>query len=239
MLGRRQVLLGGVFKPGTRASTAKAIAVDSSGNVVVTGQSSNGSNLDFWTVKFSGSTGQELWEKIYNGPADRDDIPVGVVLDSAGNAIVTGQSLNASNYDAYTAKYAASDGHLIWERRYNGTANFNDSAAAVAVDASGNAVITGYTEKASGDSDYYTAKYAATDGHVLWEHTYSGPLYYDSAAAVRVDASGNVAVTGASDGNSSGANFYTAKYAASDGHLLWEQRFTGCCIRTALLMLWP
>src|SRR2546430_11716057 len=44
----------------------------------------------------------------------------------------------APNYDEdyYTAKYAAADGVLLWEKRYNGPANRVDSATAAAVDGS-------------------------------------------------------------------------------------------------------
>jgi len=63
---------------------------------------------------------------------------------------VTGYSPNGSTFefgtaDYYTAKYAAADGALLWEQRYNGPANNDDLAQAVAVDAKGNAVVTGYS----------------------------------------------------------------------------------------------
>src|SRR5207249_4089855 len=59
-----------------------------------------------------------------------------------------------------------------WVHRYNGPANRTDEARAVAMDASGNVVVAGYSSGSGDDSDYYTAKYAAADGALLWEKRY-------------------------------------------------------------------
>lgn len=47
-------------------------------------------------------------------------------------------------------------------------------AAAIALDADGNVLITGSTTNASGDTDVYTAKYA-NNSTPAWEHIYAGP----------------------------------------------------------------
>ena len=81
----------------------------------------------------------QVWAKRYNGPANLDDFPVAVAADSLGNVVVTGYSTNADlTTDYYTAKYAAADGTLLWEVRYNGPANANDEASSLALDSSGN-----------------------------------------------------------------------------------------------------
>jgi hypothetical protein len=55
------------------------------------------------------------------------DYPNAVAVDRSGNVIVTGSSYNGdSSADYYTAKYAAADGALLWEQRYNGPANGSD-----------------------------------------------------------------------------------------------------------------
>jgi len=151
-----------------------------------------------------------------------------VAVDGSGNVVVTG---NSGGY--YTAKYAASDGALLWEKRYNGFSAYGE-ARAVAVDSSGNVVVTGPSyNRIGGDADYYTAKYAATDGALLWEKRYNGQKNGgDWAWAVAVDGSANVVVTGQSqsvidvNGNAP-YDYYTVKYAAADGALLWEQRYNG------------
>src|SRR5262249_35837162 len=129
--------------PANSDDSANAVAVDASGNVVVTGYSYNATNNDYYTAKYAGADGALLWERRYNGPANGYDQANAVALDGRGNVVVTGYSDNGTNYDYYTAKYAAVDGALLWEKRYNGPANRDDLANAVVIDGSGNVVVAG------------------------------------------------------------------------------------------------
>jgi uncharacterized delta-60 repeat protein len=216
--------------PANDHDEVRAVAVDGGGNVIVTGSSWNvsfgNSSIDYYTAKYAAADGALLWEKRYNGPANSDDQPSAVALDGGGNVMVTGSSRNGPpnwDNDYYTAKYAAADGALLWEKRYNGPANSDDQASAVALDGSGNVVVTGSSIGSGSNTDYYTAKYAAANGALLWEQRYNGPVNgSDQAQAVAVDSSGNVVVTGHSNND-----YYTAKYAAADGALLWEKRYNG------------
>jgi len=102
----------------------------------------------------------EAWVQRYNGPGNSYDQAQAVAVDGSGSVVVTGYSIvSGYNDDYYTAKYAAVNGALLWERRYNGSANNDDYAKAVALDGSGNAVVTGYSYNGAPnyDSDYYTA----------------------------------------------------------------------------------
>jgi hypothetical protein len=218
---------------------ARAVAVDGSGNVVVTGSSgtikylANGTGV--WTnragatvlavdgngnvavtgsstFKYAAGDGALLWEQHY--PTNYG-IASGVAVDGNGNVMVTG-SFYGTNVDFhyYTAKYAAADGALLWEKRYNSPGN-SYYARALAVDSSGNVVVAGFSA-----GDFYTVKYAGADGALLWEKHRSVPFhsYYDGVSALALDGNGNVVITGSSGGN------YTAKYGAVDGALLWEKR---------------
>jgi hypothetical protein len=222
-----------------------AIAVDTSGNVVVTGQFySEQSGIDYHTVKYAAADGALLWEKRYDNPAKLSgDFAQAVALDANDNVVVTGFSPSMTSgdplewwrpFDIYTAKYAARDGTLLWERRYESNAYFfwnspptAGVATAVVMDESGNAIVTGLSFPNDipfqSKPDYYTAKYAALDGAVLWEKIYNGSAHYESnPSAVALDSSGNVIVVADSDGES-----YTAKYSVSNGSLVWEKRLPG------------
>lgn len=214
--------------PGNAMDVVTAMTVDGNGNVIATGYSNNKVHgNDMVTVKYS-PAGLLLWSVRYNGSANRDDKAVAVAVDSNGNVIVTGSSQNASNEDYYTAKYAAANGALLWERRFNGPGNLVDLPKAVAVDGGGHVIVTGSSQAGATLEDYYTAKYAEADGALLWEKRYDGPRSYgDIATAVAVDTNGNVAVTGYSRNLANNDDYYTAKYAAADGVLLWEQRYNG------------
>ena len=202
--------------PTNSNDAATAVAVDGSGNVVVTGHSFNGTNADYYTAKYAAADGALLWEKRYNDTVDQDDYAVAVAVDSSGNVVVTGQS---EYKDYYTAKYAAADGALLWEKRNN---DAYGSPTALAVDASGNVVVVGHSQ-----GNGYTAKYAAADGALLWEKFILGPDSDNiaTANAVAVDASGNVVVTGYIMDDENRSSSYTAKYEAADGSSLWENGF--------------
>src|SRR5688572_27904145 len=89
--------------PGNAGDYASAVAVDSNGNVVVTGIST-GTNggWDFATIKYSGA-GVPLWTNHYDGPESYEDSPHAVVVDGSGNVFVTGQSFSAgSSWDFFT-----------------------------------------------------------------------------------------------------------------------------------------
>ena len=206
--------------PANAYDDAVAVAVDTFGNVVVTGTSAE----DFYTVKYAAADGALLWEKRYNGPANGSDWAAAVTVDASDNVVVTGYSLGTSTYfDFYTAKYAAADGALLWEKRYNGPANSDDFASAMAVDGFGNVVVTGSSRSYFGDRDFYTVKYAAADGAPLWESRKERLNSQDEPSAVAVDGSGNVVVTGSFNGGGYGLISYTARYGTSDGTLLWEK----------------
>lgn len=117
------------------------------------------------------------------------------------------------------AVMALSQPSLLWESSFNG-AVANDQGNAIAIDGGGNVYVTGATDETTGASDYLTIKYNA-DGDILWSRTYNGAANgLDEALAIKVDAAGNVYVTGRSQGTGSAFNIVTIKYN-SDGVQQW------------------
>ncbi len=212
-------LLWETHRSFSKNETANAIAVDASGNAIVAGYSGS----DCYTVKYAAANGAQLWEKRHNESGIYSDSAKAVVVQGNGDVIVTGESYNANkNPDIYTAKYAGGNGALVWERRYAGPNNRGEGGQAVVVDGSGNVAITGYSAGSGSDGSFYTAKYAAASGAILWERSYNTSTnnQYDRRA-VAMDSAGNVIVGGRTG---IGPNLYTAKYAAADGAMLWERR---------------
>ena len=200
--------------PGNSDDFAHAIALDSSGNVYVTGFSAGaGSDYDYATIKYN-SSGQEQWVARYNGPGNRLDETTALAIDGSGNVYVTGQSLGSgTGLDYATIKYNSS-GQEQWVVRYNGPANGDDSADAIALDSSGNVYVTGFSGGSGRNVDYATIKYDSA-GREQWVARYNGGgSRGDHAQAIAVDSSGNVCVTGYSYafGNSA-PDYATVGYA--------------------------
>jgi len=124
---------------------------------------------------------------------------------------------------ALTVHIAQAAGTEAWVQRYNGPANRDDGAGAIAVDGSGNVVVTGVSYTSETAYQYYTAKYAAASGALLWEKRTS----VGGVSAMVVDDRGDVIVTGGHAFIGFNGDYYTGKYSGTDGALLWEKRYNG------------
>ena len=206
--------------PENSYDKATAIAVDGSGNVYVTGYSKGSDTYyDYATVKYN-SSGEEQWVARYNGPGNYYDYAHAIAIDGSGNVYVTGESRGSGTFDDYaTVKYNSS-GQEQWVARYNGPGNSGDGANAIAVDGSGNIYVTGSSYNLDldikDDWDYATVKYNS-EGQEQWVARYNGPgNSSDEANAIAVDGSGNVYVTGYSEGNKWSV-YTTIKYSGETG----------------------
>lgn len=228
------------------ADGIQSVAVDVSGNVYVTGctggaltgQTSSG--LDDAFVRGYDASGNELWTRQFG--TSGWDRAQSVAVDADGNIYVAGYTDNvfpgqtsSGSGDAFVRKYDAS-GNELWTIQF-GTSSW-DEADSVAVGASGNIYVAGYTsgalpgQSSFGASDAFVRKYSSS-GSVIWTRQF-GTSTYDGASGVAVDALGNVYVAGYTDGalpgqtsfgdldafvrkyNSSGSERWTRQFGTSD-----------------------
>lgn len=201
------------------------VAVDSKGNVVVTGYFAGSMNLgggvlaamganDIFVAKFD-SAGNHLWSKRFGDSAEQqargvavdsnDDIYIGGLIEGTltfGNAVLTA---SASGSDAFIAKLD-SNGNPLWAKyaQADGIQLFDD----VATDSSGNVIGVGSLQGTadfgsgvvgtSGEDDALVVKYAK-DGTNLWGRSFGNPFTHEPASAVDVDSTGAIYVTGKMD----------------------------------------
>lgn len=197
---------------------------------------------------------EEAWVKRYDSGQDLMDNAQDIALDGSGNIYVTGYSYDGTYCDYATIKYYPS-GTQAWAKRYGGS-NGYDYGYAIAVDASGNVYVTGFSY--SGDPDSGTIKYDS-GGNLIWagleggediavdiyENVYvtGNPFtirYYSngdtawvishgsfSGSAIAVDDSGYVYVTGDTGGvYPDGSDYMTIKYD-SNGDTVWLRTYNG------------
>jgi uncharacterized delta-60 repeat protein len=229
--------------PSNSEDFARSLAVDSSGNVYVTGESYDAaSDNDFATIKYDtngnpsytwGDVGAGVGVRRYNGMANSRDGGFSLAFDSEGNLLVTGYSTALlSSADYTTLKYdfngnlsaSWSDvGYGVGIRVYNGPAGNSDLAKKITLDNAGNVFVTGLSSANSG-WDYATIKYSS-DGSLSsdWPdlgygegvRRYSGPGYSDDQASLIVlDSSGNAYVTGNSATTPGNYDIVTIKYSS-------------------------
>src|SRR5437762_5942691 len=105
---------------GNNRDFSRAIAVDSGGNVFVTGSSVTIASTDYVTIAYSKS-GVPLWTNLYNGPGNGSDGALAVALDSSGKVFVTGGSMpDTSSREYATVAYSKIGRAACRERGWSG-----------------------------------------------------------------------------------------------------------------------
>lgn len=205
----------------------KKLKFAQNGDIFLTGSSySVSSNNDFVTQRYN-TAGTLLWTQNYNGPLSLDDQVSDLKTDVSDNVYITGKSRNTGiGYDFATVKYNSS-GVQQWASRFNNAVSNDDVPFSMTIDNSGNVIVSGWSNFVTTYQDYLTVKYNSS-GVQQWFRTYDGnDHYFDKAAEVRSDNSGNIFVTGKSLKLSDGtSDAVTIKYNSS-GDLQWKETFNG------------
>ncbi len=158
-----------------------------------------------------GMPGQTLWVRQLGGTGN--DQGTRLIADGDGNIIATGifsntitidgmQLTSAGGTDVYVVKFSPADGRAQWAKRFGGSVN--DSASAIAVDASNDIYIAGQFEgtvnfgggdvTSAGSSDAFVLKLAKGDGAHVWSQKFGG-TGFDNAQGLAVRG-GAVALAG-------------------------------------------
>ena len=219
--------------PGNGDDGASDLAVSPGGSrVYVTGRSTDKITTadDYATIAYNAATGARLWVRRYHGPGNGWNGASAIAVSGNGKLVyVTGQSMGAtSSMDYATIAYRAATGTRLWVRRYNGTGNGYDEAAAVAVSPGGARVyVTGVSPGTSSGWDYATVAYNAKSGASLWVKRHNGPGNGDDeATAVAVSPAGTVFVTGQVSTVSSVSDYCTIAYSPA-GAVRWIATYDG------------
>ena len=225
-------LVYSTYLGGSTFDNGLGIAVDTSSNAYVTGftqstdfpttpgafQTSLKSIMNAFVTKLA-PTGSVLVYSTYLGGSNQD-VGNGIAVDISGNAYVTGltdsidfpttpgafQITFKGGRDAFITKLNPAGNALAYST-YLGGSN-QDEIFGIAVDASGNAYVTGLTKSTDfpttpgafqtslkGDADAFVTKLNPT-GSALVYSTYLGGSIFDDGFDIAVDTSANAYVTG-------------------------------------------
>ncbi|MDP2915495.1 MAG: SBBP repeat-containing protein [Candidatus Aminicenantes bacterium] len=233
------------------------IAADKKGNAYITGYTSsmdpvfpvtvgpdlsfNGGSMDAFVAKVN-AAGTALDYCGFIGGSG-DDYAYAVAVDPSGNATVTGYTSSTEStfpvkvgpdltqnglVDAFVAKINAGGTALAYCGYIGGSSH--DYGRGIAVDASGNAYVTGYTSSTestfpvavgpslvqSGNNDAFVAKVQA-DGKALAYCGYIGGSGQDYGRGIAVDASGSAYVTGSTNSTETTFPIVVGPYSTANG----------------------
>jgi len=230
------LLVYSTYLGGTEFDQSYAVAVDSTGSAYVTGRTAS---IDFPTTAgalhptYSGNdafiaklnpAGTALVYSTYLHGASGN----GIAVDSAGNAYVTGEASTLNfpttsgafqtppyDFDVFVSKLNPSGSSLVYSSRFG--SEFADFGRGIAIDAAGNAYVTGWTvcraptctfptvnaiqpSYGGGNNDAFVSKLNSS-GSALVYSTYLGGgsvlnATDDWGQAIAVDSSGHAYVTG-------------------------------------------
>jgi len=227
-----QSLVYSTYLGGTGEENADAIAVDASGSAYLTGETQStdlplvnafqtqlGGSEDAFVAKLS-PAGDALVYSTYLGGALGGETGLGVAVDAAGEAHVTGwttagdfPTANAFQrslrgiWDVFVAKLGAAGDTLVYSTFLGGNdVEYVDEGRAIALDAEGTAYVTGFTGSTDfplldayqsfygGQIDIFVSRLAG-DGQLL-SSTYLGGGNTDTGNGIAVDGARNFVVAG-------------------------------------------
>ncbi len=211
---------------GECPETPNAITTDDAGNIYVTGYTwppGDTHQKDFYTYKMD-SDGNVLWTATYDGPGPflfSHDVAVDIALDSNGDVLVTGPSIDARNQPNFTTiKYRASDGAQQWISRV--PAGGGGESVALIISPEDDVYVTG--SETNGRTPFTTVKLSGIDGSQMWI-SINRMGFFGVAFGMALDSQGDVYVTGRldpdSDRSTANENVMTMRLRADDGVRQW------------------
>lgn len=256
---------------GTGTDSGNGIAVDASGNAYIGGettssdfpavnpiQSANNSGDTGWVAELN-AAGTALTYSTYLG-GSTGDLVTGIALDSSNNAYVTGitvsvdfpvttgafQTTQNGGDDAFVTEVKSDGSALVYSTLLGGSGS--DDALGIAVDAAGEAYVTGNTNSADfptanaaqasngGGNDVFVTKFSS-DGSGLMFSTYYGGTLDETGTGIALDSFGDAYVTGrtaSSNLSVPGSPFQGSLSGSSDAFIL-ELSNTGFAVYASFL----
>ncbi|MBI4546888.1 MAG: T9SS type A sorting domain-containing protein [Ignavibacteriae bacterium] len=198
--------------PGNGTDSALGLALRGFSDLFIVGTSVD-TSYDYTTIKYNAATGDSLWLARYKGPGN--DIARAIVLRGSTEVYVTGSSqTDTSGYDYLTIRYDAADGNADWVLRYDGEANGDDNAYALALNANSQLYVTGTSLQIGSFNDVVTLRYNQDGTGQVKVVSYNGTAN-DDDGGVKVTGGSKPYVLATSAGAGIGKDFAVIRYKAN------------------------
>jgi uncharacterized delta-60 repeat protein len=196
---------------GNGDDSGKAIAIDSSGRILIAGsstKSAGNTDMAVWRFKSDGTLDTSFNSSgvfVHNSAAggNGDDSGNAIAIDSLRRIVVAGSSRNsAGNTDMviWRLKSDVTGTGTVLDTTFNGSgivinngaagSNGNDYSSSVAIDSKGRILVTGSSENIAGNTDMVVWRFNA-DGTIDSTFAANGIMTHNSAAGGNADDTGS------------------------------------------------
>lgn len=209
------------YNPYTLDDNAVGMVLMSTGEVMVTGNSNNGSFNEIHVFQLDGS-GNLINSNKFNGTGSGDNKVTDIVA-AANNIVICGSFNNSGTNDDYVTLKIDNTITAIWQADYD-VANGYEYATSLVKDSIGNIAVTGYVSN-GGIYEYHTLLYDST-GTQLWtniENTGIAGLYIEPRIA-RDTIAHHFYVSGAKANTTNDIAVYQI---TPTGNTTWKEEFDG------------
>jgi uncharacterized protein (TIGR03437 family) len=199
-----KMVLYSTFLGGTDTENATSIALDTTGNVYVTGSTDSSdfpttvgvykrtvNRGDVFVTKLNATGSDLIFSTLLGGGGN--EVGYGIALDSTNNVYLTGSTtssdfpattgafqgtIRGGSFEAFVTKFNPTGTQLLYSSFLGG--NGNEEGLDIAVDTGGNAYLTGYT---------YSSNFPTTMG--AYQTGFNGATNLSDAFIAKVNAAGN------------------------------------------------
>lgn len=188
---------------GTGDDTGYGIALDSAGNIYITGSETADTygGSDVFVVKLT-TAGVISWQKKFGGAAD--DVGYGIVIDAANNIYVTGYESSDSygGSDVFVAKLTTAGG-ISWVKQIGGADD--DIGHGITLDSAGNIYVTGYevSDTFAGGKNLFVVELDA-GGNTMWQKKIGVSGSSSFGLGIAIDNAGMIYTLGGTGNSVSG-----------------------------------
>lgn len=209
-------------------NSGKCLLIDNSSNIYVGGILYD-SNNGYWNaglLKYN-SSGNLLWQRIYDHNNNFDDVILDMAFDSNGDIIATGGTngyFTIGSMDMMTQKYNSA-GTLQWTHAFRDTTDEIIYGTKLKVDNNNNIfVLSGVINNYDNFGVIHTLKYNSS-GNLLWYKTYGNLYEAQSGKYITFSSNYDLIVAG-------GQTYFgrptsiLLRYSNSNGNLIWNYRYS-------------
>jgi len=197
------------------ADLLRDIAIDSNGNVYATGvtievdlQGQQPTNLNFWTIKIDGTTGNIIAEDEY----DRGGTDAAFGLDVRGNDVVVVGGTEVNNITKFIVVKYDTNLNKKWDRIYGNNAAATDAA----IFSDGSIAVSG-----NKGTSFWTLL-LNSNGNERWDKT-DGTAYNDYSLGIGIDDNENI-IVGNHVIENGVSKWHIIKYSKS-GNVIWDKTY--------------